>query len=260
MRRSTVGTLLGALALAAVLCGCQSPARNTIAQFSTIDALMAGAYDGQMRCSELRSHGDFGIGTFDKLEGEMVLLNGRVYQVKSDGRVYRPGAGMTTPFASVTRFSPDHHLTLQPGSDFAQLQALVDQKVGNTNVPYAIKVKGRFRAIKTRSVPAQQKPYPPLVDVTQNQPTFEMQEISGTLIGFRLPAYVKGINVPGYHVHFLSDDTQKGGHLLSFTLESGTVEIAVCQQLLLILPEGSGDFSRLDLSKDRSHEVEKAEK
>jgi acetolactate decarboxylase len=252
--------VLAAVVVVVAGSGCRSTPQNTITQFSTIDALVAGAYDGQVLCGKLGDYGDFGIGTFDRLEGEMVLLDGRVYQVKADGGVYRPGPGMKTPFASVTRFVPGQRVRLESGLDFAGLQALVDQRVGNTNLPYAIQVKGRFRTVKTRSVPAQQKPYPPLVEVTKNQPTFEMGEISGTLIGFRLPAYFKGINVPGYHVHFLSDDASKGGHLLQFTLESGTVEIATCPRLMLVLPEGSGDFGQLDLSKDRSHEVEKVEK
>jgi acetolactate decarboxylase len=140
------------------------------------------------------------------------------------------------------------------------MQSLIDRTLDNSNVFYAIKVTGRFSYIKTRSVPAQKKPYPPLTAVTQNQPTFEMRNVSGTLVGFRLPAFVKGINVPGYHVHFLSDDGRFGGHLLDFSLVEGEAQIAACRQLLLMLPEDNSIFGQIDLSVDRSQDLEKAEK
>ena len=250
---------LSVLLLAAAT-GCQTLPANRVTQFSTIDALMAGAYDGQVSCGKLVEHGDFGIGTFDKLDGEMILLDGKVHQIKADGKVYTPDPKTTTPFASVTHFVPARTIPLPKGADFAALQSVIDRAVENTNILYAIKVTGRFSYVKTRSVPAQSKPYPPLETVTQHQPTFEMRGLSGTLAGFRLPAYVKGINVPGYHIHFLSADAQSGGHLLECVLDEGEVQIAPCRQLLLTLPEGDGDFSRIDLSLDRSKALDKAER
>ena len=84
-------------------------------QTSTIDALLAGVYDGEMSCRELLTHGDFGIGIFDHLDGEMVVLNGTVYQVKIDGRVYQPAKELKTPFASVCFLSQSKKLSLKPG-------------------------------------------------------------------------------------------------------------------------------------------------
>lgn len=260
MKLRSISSAAGFLVFLLAATGCHTLPANSVTQYSTIDALLAGAYDGQMPCRKLTSYGDFGIGTFDKLDGEMILLDGKVRQIKSDGKVYEPSKETTTPFASVTRFVPDRKITLTNGTDFSQLQSLIDKAVENTNILYAIKVTGRFSFVKTRSVPAQKKPYPPLTSVTQNQPTFEIRNTSGTLAGFRLPPYVKGINVPGYHVHFLSDDGQSGGHLLEFSLLEGEVQIAPCRQLMLILPEGSGDFSRIDLSRDRTQDLERAEK
>ena len=246
--------------MAAWASGCRTLPPNTVTQYSTIDALLAGDYDGGMSCQRLTSFGDFGIGTFDQLDGEMVLLDGKVRQIKSDGKVYTPSLKVTTPFASVVRFVPDRRLPLARGTDLAHLQEGIDRAVGNTNVLYAVKVRGRFSYLKTRSVPAQHKPYRPLAVVTQNQPTFELHEVSGTLVGFRLPTYLTSINVPGYHLHFLSDDGRSGGHLLALTALEGTIEIAPCRKLVLILPEGDGAFSQIDLSRDRTEDLEKAEK
>ena len=239
---------------------CGKTQLDTITQVSTIDAILAGAYDGIMTCRELISYGDFGIGTFNGLDGEMVLLNGNLFQIRADGKVHVPKLNVTTPFASVVEFNSDISLTLNREINFSGLERIVDKAVNNTNIFCAVKVKGRFAKIKTRSVPAQNKPYPPLTEVTKNQPVFNLEDISGTIVGFRTPYYVKGICVQGYHLHLISDDFNSGGHVLEFTLEQGSAEIDICNCFLLILPEGENDFSRIDLSRDRSKELDKAER
>lgn len=236
------------------LCG-----KDTITQISTIDALLAGLYDGQMVIGKLMDHGDVGIGTFEALDGEMIVMGGRIYQVRADGKVYSPPLNLKTPFATVSRFNPEKTLTLEKDSDYEKLKKILDHKFPNQNIFYTIRLEGEFSYMKTRSVPAQKKPYPPLSKVTQNQPEFEMKNISGTIVGFRCPPYVKGINVPGYHLHFLSKDRKKGGHILNFTLEKATCQIDICNQYHLILPMDKKEFQQLDLSKDRSQELKKVE-
>ena len=239
---------------------CQEAEYDTITQVSTIDAILAGAYDGQMAGEELVSYGDFGIGTFDKLDGEMVLLDSVVYQVKADGNVYRPRGGLTTPFAAVVNFKKDKTVELKASADFEELKKILNAAAPNMNVFCAMKVRGTFARMKTRSVPAQQKPYPPLTEVTKNQPVFEMANVSGTIVGFRSPVYVKGVGVPGYHLHFISDDKKAGGHVLDFEIEKGIAEIDFCNRFLLILPEGQSGFESVDLSLDREGDLEKAER
>ena len=253
-------TVLFLLIVLAVLCSsCSSTNRNTVTQTSTIDALLAGVYDGSMTCRQLLKHGDFGLGTFDHLDGEMIVLNGKVYQIKADGKIYTPSETMTTPFAAVCEFKPDHSLPLERSTDYKALKVRVNNVIPNQNVFCAIKITGIFKNMKTRSVPRQQKPYQPLVEITKNQPVFDMENISGTVVGFRCPPFVKGINVPGYHLHFISDDCRKGGHILAFELISGVCQMDTCNQFLLILPEKGEGLGRLDLSKDRSAELEHVE-
>jgi acetolactate decarboxylase len=239
--------------------GCATPSKNTAYQTSTIDALLAGVYDGETSCAELLKHGNLGIGTFDGIDGEMVVLDGEVYQVKSDGRVYRPKPSMMTPFATVCRFTPDTSVNIPAGSDYNALKKTVDNLAPNQNLFYAIKITGKFKAMKTRSVPGQHKPYPPLKQVTANQPEFSMSNISGTIVGFRCPPYVKGINVPGYHLHFLSSDKTQGGHILSFEVDSAECEIDELNRYFLTLPHGSSDFADTDLAKDRADDLKKVE-
>ena len=247
------------LVLVALLAGCATP-QNTVTQFSTMDALLAGSYDGHVTCREIACDGDLGIGTFDRLDGEMVLLDDRIYQVRSDGKVYVPSPNATTPFASVVNFHPTQVYAVPAGLNFREFQTWMDTQLPGTNVVCAFRLTGRFQHIKTRSVPAQSKPYPPLVDVVRTlQSVFELGKCSGTLVGFRLPDFVKGINVPGYHVHFLTADRQAGGHVLDFTLDGGTVEFALCSRIDLLLPN-DGVLQGIDFSRDRSEELNKVEK
>jgi acetolactate decarboxylase len=235
-------------------------AESTLVQVSTIDALLAGLYDGVMPCKRLIEHGNHGLGTFDHLDGEMVVLDGRVYQITSDGRVKMPPLSLTTPFAAVMDFSPEKTAFLEAGTDYDGLRGIVDAAVNSPNVIVGIRVEGRFRSMTTRSVPAQEKPYPPLVAVAEHQPVFHMSDVAGTLVGFRSPEYVAKIGVPGYHLHFLSKDRARGGHVLNFVLGGGTVKIDVCRRFLLLLPGPGTAFDKADLTASRSAELEKVER
>ncbi len=234
--------------------------KNTVMQTSTIDAVLAGVYDGDMSCRELLKYGDFGIGTFDRLDGEMIMLNGTVYQIKADGEVYTPDIEIKTPFASVCEFNTDNSINLNRKMDYKELEGFIDKLVPNQNIFCAIKIEGDFSRMKTRSVPAQKKPYPPLAEVTKNQPEFHMKNVSGTIVGFRCPQFVKGINVPGYHLHFISNDFKQGGHVLGFEITGGKCDVDLCNQYFLVLPQDKEAFQNVDLSKDRSGELEEVEK
>ncbi|MBN1867060.1 acetolactate decarboxylase [Candidatus Sumerlaeota bacterium] len=242
----------------AFLGGCHSIGADTVTQVSTIDALLAGSYDGQMPCAALAKFGGFGIGTFDRLDGEMILLDGEFYQVRADGKVYRPSGRVTTPFACVVAFEPQIDLPLPFRLDYDSLKSAIDSAV-NENAFCAVRVDGRFKRIQVRSVPAQDKPYPPLVEVTKNQAVFDYADIEGTLVGFRCPPFAKGVNVPGYHLHFISTDRSKGGHLLSFDLDGpASARIDLCHKFYMILPDDPS-LGDIDFTLDRSAQLHKAE-
>ena len=248
------------IVLCIIISGCVIPEKNTAFQTSTIDALLAGVYDGDMSCSDLLKHGDLGIGTFDHLDGEMVILEGKVYQVKADGKVYKPDLSLKTPFATVCQFKTDEIIPVKSGLNYDGIEKLINKYAPNQNLFYAIKITGKFKSMKTRSVPEQHKPYPPLKEVTKNQPEFNMENISGTIVGFRCPPYVKGINIPGYHLHFISDDLTRGGHILSFEIKDGECEIDVLNKFFLTLPIDGKEFGKTDLSINRVKELKAVEK
>jgi acetolactate decarboxylase len=234
--------------------------RETLTQISTIDAILNGVYDGVLTCGALKEYGDFAIGTFAGLDGEMVGLDGDFYQVKADGIAYPVSDSMETPFACVTFFDVDREEQLPGGTDYEQLEEFLDGILPTGNIFYAIKIEGTFSYMKTRSVPGQKKPYPPLVEITKNQPVFEFSDVEGAIVGFRCPAYVAGVNVVGYHLHFLTKDKDAGGHVLEFIVEEAIAYVDYTSEFFMILPGEDSDFYQIDLTPDKQEELEQAEK
>lgn len=254
--------LLIRVALLIALCGCAAPPTQTkgiVFQVSTIDALMAGVYDGVITCGELKKHGDFGIGTFEGLDGEMVILDRRVFQIRSDGQVYAVSDATKTPFANVVFFQPDRTVTLVQPQSLKELEQYLDGLLPSQNLFYAVRIEGTFRRVKTRSVPRQTPPYPPLREVVKKQAIFEFHQVAGTIVGFRCPGFMPGLNVPGYHLHFLTNDRDAGGHLLDCETEQVQIELETTPRFSLVLPEHWA-FFQADLSRDRQREVQQVEK
>lgn len=222
---------------------------DTLFQYSTLGSLMEGVYDGAMTFGEIKEHGDFGLGTFNALDGEMVEIDNQVYQVKSNGAAYAVDDEMLTPFAVVTFFEADQTLSIDSPMDCDTLKATIDAQLPTENIPYAVRVEGTFSYVKTRSVPAQSLPYPVLLDVLANQPTFEFSDVTGTIVGFRLPDYMDPANAPGYHFHFLNQTRDAGGHLLACQVKDVTVEIDYTDQWLVVLPEDDA-FYQVEMSGD----------
>ncbi|MDR3439705.1 acetolactate decarboxylase [Telmatospirillum sp.] len=208
-----LGTLLMLTVLAAGALPAQGQEAHTVYQSALISALLQGEYDGSMTITELRSHGDFGLGTVDALDGEMVALEGDFYQVRSDGTVHMLSGDAKIPFAAVIAFHPSVTTQLPPVTDFAALGKEIDAVVAPSAMA-AIRIHATFPYVETRSVPRQSPPYRPLAQVVDEQKFFHLTDVTGTLVGFRTPDYLRGIGIPGYHFHFLSDDRKVGGHVI----------------------------------------------
>jgi acetolactate decarboxylase len=228
-------------------------------QTSTLQALMAGVYDGDLTFRELARHGDFGLGTFDALDGEMIALDGVFYQIKADGRVYPVTGDMKTPFAAMTFFKAGRTHMIEMPLSYQQLLDYVTKLLPSPNLPYAVRIEGLFPSVKVRSIPRQQKPYPPLAQAAEKQAVFELANVKGVIVAFRYPAYLAGINPLVYHCHFITADRRAGGHLLDCRVEGATVAVDALPNVFLRLPD-SQEFLKSDLTGDRRHELEKVER
>lgn len=230
---------------------------DVLFQISTIDSLIAGSYDGAMPVCELKEQGDLGLGTFDRLDGEMIVMGGEVYQAKADGHIYQVNDTTTTPFAAVTFFEADDTITIGSGTDYSSLQSTIEEKVPGPNLMYALKIEGTFENISVRSVPVQSKPYRPLLDVVaEEEAVYHHENINGTMIGFLLPYYIENINVPGYHFHFIDANRTIGGHVLACNLTSGTVELDYTYDFTLSIPESSSFSDASPGNKDVLEAIE----
>jgi acetolactate decarboxylase len=228
-------------------------------QTSTIGALLDGIYDGDVTIAELLTHGDFGLGTFNRLDGEMVILDGTCYHLHADGSVTLASGQDKTPFASVLWFRPDQTVTLAGPTSRADLTAVIDQAIPSPNLTYALRISGSFARVRTRTVMAQRTPYPPLTEATAHEPVTDLEGVTGTLAGFRSPAYEQGISVAGDHLHFLTDERDHGGHALDFALDHGEVAICTVSELHLSLPRTT-PFLSADLSPaDADAQIEQSE-
>lgn len=208
----------------------------TVFQVSTLDALGLGLYQGVYSIDALKRQGDFGLGTFEGIDGEMTIFDGHFYHFRSDGSLTEEAGGSRVPFAVITEFHPQIRFEVS-GASMDELNAEIDKHLISTNLFYAIRVHGRFSDITTRAIPKLFPPYPPLSEALLQEVKFPFEDIEGTLVAFRCPAWVKGINQVGYHYHFISDDRTAGGHALSFTTGRVTVEVELVQQNSIWVPD-----------------------
>lgn len=241
----------------AILSGCaensmgsvenETASQDVLYQVSTLDALMQGVYEGEITLDSLLDHGDFGIGTFNGLNGEMIILNDTVYQALSTGEVVKTDAAVTTPFAMITDFDADIQSDVSNIADYQQLQRKISALQPSQNIFYAIKVEGTFSSVQARSVPEQTEPYPLLAAVASEQEVFNYNDVTGTLVGYWCPAYMDGVNLPGYHLHFLSEDGSLGGHLLECSIKDAKISIDTTTEFQMLLPANE-HFLQTDLS------------
>jgi acetolactate decarboxylase len=231
---------------------------STLFQISTAGALVKGVYDGVVSIADLKRHGNFGLGTFDALDGEMLAVNGHFYQVQASGAVNEAEDSATVPFAVVTHFRVEHTFGLGRVDDFDDLAACLDANRRTNNLFCAVIIEGHFRYVRTRAA-CKATSGQSLVAAPANQAQFEFANTAGTMVGFWCPPYARGINVTGSHFHFLTEDLTGGGHVLDCrgeNLRGGMQELA---DVRIAIPE-TATFLQANLSEDPSRELDVAER
>src|SRR5258707_13661545 len=230
---------------------------STLYQVSTATALVEGIYQGAVRVRTLREHGDLGLGTFENLDGEMMIVDELFFRARCDGSVKEVEDDVLCPFAVVTRFAPDSAIVLQECPDLAHLVGQFDQLRHTDNFFFALRVEGHFAYVRTRAMCRTEEGVP-LVQAAAVQPEFEFHDISGTLAGFWTPEYARTFNVPGYHLHFLSENHQSGGHLLECAGSALRMQIQREGDYHVALP-ATHDFVKADMRRAPAAELPNAE-
>ncbi len=254
----TLRRFVAFLAIAALLPLCAS-ATGKLLQVGTLPALAAGVFDGATTLEPIQRPESYGLGTFENLDGEMVVLDGVVYQVKVDGSVVKPAVATKIPFAAVSLMGePDVTASVGSFASKEEFQNYVLGKLQSLNHPALLLFEGKFTAVTTRSVPAQKKPYPTLAEACLAQAEFTLGAQEGTLVGFYCPQWMAGLNAPGFHLHFLNSGKTAGGHALSFAVEGGTLRIQELTGVQVLLPGVDSAFAESDIAPADAHS--KAEK
>jgi acetolactate decarboxylase len=228
-------------------------------QSSTISALLEGRYDGDLTFRQLAERGDTGLGTLDGLDGEMIALDGLFYRADIEGRVSEIDPSSRTPFAVVVEFDPDLVSDIGGPGKMSTVLEKVAAVLPEDGVVSAFRIDGRFESVLARSVPKQKRPYRPLVEVIASQNMFEIGPCTGTLIGFRFPEWSEGLEVAGFHLHFIDEDRTSGGHVMDFRILEGTLSAESSSILEVELPPGV-DLACGDLAGEVHDAIERAER
>lgn len=223
-----------------------STGEGEIYQISLMSALLSGVYEGDVTIAELLKHGDFGLGTFNHLDGELIAFDQEIHQLRADGSARPASLDQKTPFAVVTFFKPTVTQEFTHPITKDALHQCIDEQIDSPNVFCALRIDGEFSSVETRTVPRQERPYKHMLEAIEEQPVFSFKQRQGSLVGFRSPDYMQGVTVAGYHEHFVTDDRSGGGHVLDYQLERGRLQFGVITRLNLQLPQDA-DFLRADL-------------
>ena len=228
-------------------------------QISLFSVLLGGHYDGIVSVGEAKRLGNLAIATMDRLDGEVQMIDGVVYQACADGQIYLPGDEETIPFGTIADFSAEAAVKLADIPSYELFEARMDECCPRNDFPLAIRLSGRFARMKVRTVKRQEKDGVGLAEAAKDEAVFEFADICGDLVGFRLPGYVVGINAPGWHLHFMDESRKHGGHVLNFSLLEGDLSFCHAGDYHVRLPDSPDIFAGLDLNRDWSRELKKAE-
>lgn len=210
---------------------------NSLYQYGIAESFLGGLFRGGLPVSELKKNGNFGIAAPNLVDGEVIMYQGKVYQTRSNGKTTLMSDTARVPLAFVCFFKPDTSFRISQALSQKQLEEQIEHYLKNKNGVYAIRISGLFDRIKTRAFyPVTTEPFPPIASLIAGQKTFEMAQQQGTIFGYKVPPYLKGLNIAGYHFHFLANDFEKGGHVLDFLVKDAVVEIALMKALKLQIP------------------------
>ncbi|KAG0651514.1 Alpha-acetolactate decarboxylase [Hyphodiscus hymeniophilus] len=223
---------------------------NQLYQYSIINALMDGVASGGIELSNLQELGDHGLGTFESIDGEMVMIDSISYHLRADGSIETATAHNKLPFAMVTNFTPtiSGRKVSLPDKD-AIYKTAKEMFPSTSNVYLALKIDGTFQRMKVRAVRGQRYKGQPLSELGDSQAVNEYTNIEGTVFGFRSPPFSQGISVAGGHLHFVSAKRDCGGHVLELEASGAEISGAVIKDVRIELPE-SVEFNEAKLEKD----------
>ena len=235
---------------------------NKLFQVATLQALSLGALEGVVSYGEIKQLGDIGLGTFDGMDGEMIMLDGDVFRADVNGDIYAVDDEAMAPFACVATFTADKTMTIMDSGSFDDLARGLNVMIpaSEKNLFHAARIVGNFKSITYRSIAKQERPYPSADKINPaDRKSYTDTDASGFLVALRSPEYMDGLNFAGWHIHYISRDFTRGGHVLDVKVADADAEICTIEDYEIRLPKG-GFFNNLNLSEIDPGIVEGLEK
>ena len=229
---------------------------NVFTQISLFSVLLGGRYGGVCSIADVKRYGNMAIATMDRLDGEMQMIDGVVYQACADGRLLMPADDATIPFGTIAMLTPERELNLNGFSSYEDFEERMKTECPRMNLPLAVHITGAFQRMKVRAVVRQEKDGIGLAEAARNESVFELDETFGDMVGFRLPGYVQGVNAPGWHLHFVDGARRHGGHVVNFSLKNGVMRLCTAHEYRIMLPDL---LEGMNLDRDWSDDLRKAE-
>lgn len=190
------------------------------------------------------------MGTFEKIQGELVLLDGKVFQLQASGDVRIALPEEQLPYAVATNFTPQKSINVKLNNKDEVDKILEDFDNHAANLFMTYRIDGKFQKIKARTVRGQEYEDQPLAELGSKQAVQDYENIEGTVVGFRAPASWQGVTVAGEHMHFIDKERKVGGHILEM-VSGGEVQfqMAVVSHLHIELPT-SRKFNAANMTTD----------
>lgn len=226
---------------------------GAVTQFAVLDALLGGVYSQGVSAAEVRTFGDLGVGCCEGLGGEVVIVDGNVFECTADGPPRPMADDETLPFVDVCALGEPVAEPVSAG-DFAALRGEVERRLLSRNLFHAVRVDGVLERVRTRVTRRQEPPFRPLADVAAEQIETESEDVAGALVGFWMPQIYQGVTVAGLHLHFLSADRSIGGHVLDAVVKEGGLRMTAFRAFHLRLPDDEQFLSR-ELTHDDDHRI-----
>lgn len=236
----------------------RDPKRPPVFISAPIAALVEGIYRADTTIGDVREKGDHGLGTFNDLDGELLMIDGTVYCLRPEGNAEIIGDDIKTPFAVATHFEGDTEEVFDRPLTAHEFEAQLHDLIPSKNLIYSIRIDGTFSAVRARSVPKQSN-YVPLAEVAKVQTIFEFKDVEGSLVGFYTPTFLDSVHVPGFHLHFITADRKQGGHAMGVAPVSVRVRLQHAPSVELGLPL-TLDFLTMERTRDIEADLDKVER
>jgi len=234
--------------------------KSKLFQTGTISSLITGVYDGELDFKRLLTHGDTGLGTFNGVDGELIIVDGVCYRVNDKGVVNRVDITEKTPFTTLGHFESQQKKHLSSIANWHAMETAIGKQLPSQNCIYLLKISGAFGYIKLRSEACQQKPYRPMIETMPDlERHFELTNTEGVIVATWFPESMSNLNVPGFHLHYLDDAKTTGGHVYDLSITAAELEICPIRELQIDFLLNSPDFLNADLTADSLEHIKQLE-